>query len=264
MPQHTMCRHSTQPYLHSASLACLTSHFASLFAPANRSSSTTAAFPCIAASFSGVCPFCGARQRSGHSSLQCVAEVQTHNIDLLRKPTETRKQRCPNTPRVAPRPSPICIHSLTPRPPHPSRRILDRACRQKLLHHRRMPLPRSAMQWRFSILRRAAGLSQARPLSARLRRETKRPRQDFLNWQTFAVMARVWEDILLFLSVTNIKKKMCELLAPPSTPATLFTTPALGATREPKEIKPLSYKALIARRVALLTLVQCPAPKIKR
>jgi hypothetical protein len=69
MPQHPACRPSTLPYLHSASSARLTSHFASVTAPAAKSCSTTAACPFIAAECSGVSPSCGAQQRSGRHSL---------------------------------------------------------------------------------------------------------------------------------------------------------------------------------------------------
>ena len=56
-----------------------------------------------------------------------------------------------------------------PPPPPPSnlvRRVHGRPRRQKLLHHRRMTFDRSVMQRRPSILRCAAALRQATPLSS--------------------------------------------------------------------------------------------------
>ena len=66
--------------------------------------------------------------------------------------------------------------SLIPHPSHLGLRIRDRPRRQKLLHHRRMPLHRSQMQRRASILRRAAALRQAHPLSALVRAPQPRTR----------------------------------------------------------------------------------------
>ena len=63
------------------------------------------------------------------------------------------------------------------------------------------------------------------------------------DWQTLTVMARVLEDSFLFLRVPKLMKKVRALLAPPPTPATLFTTLTWGPKRGPKETKPLSVKA---------------------
>ena len=61
-----------------------------------------------------------------------------------------------------------------------------------------------------------------------------------LGWQTFIVMATLLNDFFLSPRLTKIKKKVRELLEPPPTDATLFTTPALGPRRKPKEAKSLS------------------------
>ena len=53
-----------------------------------------------------------------------------------------------------------------------------------------------------------------------------------LGWQTFVLMATVLEDSFRFLRVTKIKKKVCGLLEPPPTPATLFTTPCIGVHKK--------------------------------
>jgi len=149
--------------------------------------------------------------------------------------------------------------SLFPRPPHLGLRIRVRPRRQKLFHHRRMSDAHRRMQRRVSILRRAAVLRQAHPLASQVRAphpapatlcftkprrgKTEMKRDNSLSAktrcheklvcerQTFAVMETVWEETLLFLRVTDVKKKVRALLAPPPTPATLFTTPAKG----PKE-----------------------------
>ena len=70
--------------------------------------------------------------------------------------------------QAACRPSTLPYATLNPHPPHLGRRIRDRPRRQKLLHHRRMPLHCSIMQRRVSVLRRAAALNQARPFSAQV------------------------------------------------------------------------------------------------
>ena len=70
--------------------------------------------------------------------------------------------------------------SLTPRPPHLGLRIGDRPRRQKLLHHRRMPVHRSPMQRRVSILRRAAAIRQAPPHAAQVRAPQPRTRDCLL------------------------------------------------------------------------------------
>ena len=75
-----------------------------------------------------------------------------------------------------------------------------------------------------------------------------------LDWQTFAVTAKVLAD------VNKMINKSRAPLAPPPTPTTLFTTPAYGSTKEAKEIKSLSRKTMMARRVAILTLAQYPDP----
>ena len=92
-----------------------------------------------------------------------------HN--LLRKPTKTKKQSSHDTPRVAPRPRPICI----PHPPHLTLRTSDRSRRQKLLHHCCMPVRRSLMQRRVSILWRAVAHSQAHPFSVQVRAPAPTP-----------------------------------------------------------------------------------------
>jgi hypothetical protein len=51
----------------------------------------------------------------------------------------------------------------------------------------------------------------------------------------FAVIARVWEDSLLFLRVTHVKKKVCALLEPPHPPEALFTNPVWEPHKEMKE-----------------------------
>ena len=59
--------------------------------------------------------------------------------------------------------------TLIPRPPHLALPILYRPSRQKLPHHRRMPVLRSPMQRRASILRRAVALRQQPSPAAQLR-----------------------------------------------------------------------------------------------
>ena len=83
------------------------------------------------------------------------------------------------------------------------------------------------------------------------------------DWQTLIGVARVLEDSFLFLGVTTSKKKVRERLATPPTPTTLFTTPALGPKQEPRETKPPVHQTMMARRVAILALVQFPDPKQK-
>jgi len=53
------------------------------------------------------------------------------------------------------------------------------------------------------------------------------------EWQTFVVMARVWDDFFLFLGATKKKKKMRELLEPPPTPDPLYHT-CVGAHMKTK------------------------------
>jgi hypothetical protein len=173
-------------------------------------------------------------------------------------------------------------------PTHLGLRIRDCPRRQKLLHHRRMPVPRSQMQRRGSILRRAAGLNQAHPVSAQvnafpptpvtlsvikprqgktemernnsLPAKPKRHKKLVRDSQTFALMARGLKNSFLFLRVMKMKKKVHAFLKPPPTLATLFTTPATGPKREPKETQSLSCLPMKARRVAFWTLVQSSDP----
>jgi hypothetical protein len=76
-----------------------------------------------------------------------------------------------------PQPSPIRI----PLSPHLVLRVHGGSRRQKLLHHRRMTFDRSAMQRGVSILRRAAALRQATPLSsARMRAPPPAPATPYI------------------------------------------------------------------------------------
>ena len=69
------------------------------------------------------------------------------------------------------------------------------------------------------------------------------------------MIAKVLGDSFLFLRVTKIKKKVRELLGPSSKLTTLFTVPAWGPGREKKETNFVSHQTIMARRVAILTLV---------
>ena len=71
----------------------------------------------------------------------------------------------------------------SPLPTHLVLRICDRPRRQKLLHHRRMPVHRSHMQRRVSILMRSAALRQVTPLAAQVRAPNP-PTRDSLYLQT--------------------------------------------------------------------------------
>ena len=75
------------------------------------------------------------------------------------------------------------------------------------------------------------------------------------DWQTFAMIAIFLENSFLFLGVTKIKKKVRELLAPSLKLTTLFTVPVKGPDREKKETKSVSHQNIMARRVAIFTLV---------
>ena len=187
---------------------------------------------------------------------------------LLREPTSTRKHRCQNTPHVISRPSPICMSHPPPASPWsspPSPPPLPEAAPSP-------PHALSAKQNAAACVHSAArGSTQSGTLSLAAQGRvhppapvtlcTSKPRKGEnemerdnslpaksrchkkLVWdsQTFAVMGNLLEDFFRLLRVTKIKKKVRELRAPPPTPATLFTTPAKGPNREPKEGKsPLS------------------------
>ena len=147
------------------------------------------------------------------------AEIQTYQITCCGNQQQPEKKE--KTRRASPL-DPALSTTLIPRPPDLGLRIRDRPRRHKLLRHRRMPVPRSPMQRRESILRRAAALCQAHSLSAQVRSapptpvtlcitkprkgETSDERDNSLpakprcheklglDWQTFVVMERVPED----------------------------------------------------------------------
>ena len=73
MLHHASCCPSTPPYLHPAAPARRTLVIASVTAPTARSCSTTTACPCDEARCSGVCPSCGAWQRSIRQTPQTCA-----------------------------------------------------------------------------------------------------------------------------------------------------------------------------------------------
>ena len=113
-----------------------------------------------------------------HSLTKCVlspdTDTQTYHLaccGFQQQPENTDAE----TRRVSPLDPALSAFNF-PRQPHLALCMRDRPRRQKLLHHprcqkllhhRRMPFPRSKMQRRFSILRRAAALSQAHSLSPR-------------------------------------------------------------------------------------------------
>ena len=86
-----------------------------------------------------------------------------HN--LLRQPTATRNTDA--TSRFVLPLDPAVSTSRSPSPPYLGHRIRDRPHGQKLLYHHRMPVPRSPMQRRVSILRRVAALHQANSANVR-------------------------------------------------------------------------------------------------
>ena len=106
------------------------------------------------------------------SLIKCVpspsTQTQTHNKACCANHQHPESTNA--TPRRVSPFDPALSASPISGPPHLGLRIRDRPRRQKLLQHRRMPMPRSLMQRSGSTLRCAAALSQAHPLSAQVQR----------------------------------------------------------------------------------------------
>ena len=188
------------------------------------------------------------KKRVIHSFTKCAPsqnkEIEAYHIIACCRNQQTPEKKDAITRRLSPLDPALCA-SLIPRPPHIGLRIHDRPRRQKLLHHRRMPVPRSSVQRCESILRRAAGLSQTHPLSARVRRKTTTPRQARFGLADFRCNDRSLGGLHAILQNNQYKEKgACTSRAPSHTRNPLHHTRIWAQKRTENDTVPFLQNQL--------------------